>query len=306
MGGFYYLNGDDTQEPKLTQPIAREDLKELIDTKQLRLPSKQEINDKSKGDPFSKAFAIFQTLWFVIQCSARRLQHLPITNLELVTLAYAAITIAMYRFWWSKPLHVLQPTPVPGRPPWRPTPNPALSVHPTGSSPSSHEMGSVPSSHKTRSLDYMKTFMYAVIGVQDDDVDLRQIGLTQVPTFYAGKPDEHLILLADFIALLVALVFGAIHCIAWSFTFPSHIELLLWRISSVTIIVVPFIFILLVAIFTFRVDLLSKIAIFGAIIGIPFYIIARIVLIILAFTTLRSLPSTTYETVQWLTFFPHV
>lgn len=298
MGGFYYYNDDEAEQYKLTQPVAREDLEMLIASKQLRLPSKQEINDKSKGDPLSKAFAILQTLWFVIQCSARRLQGLPITKLELITLAYAAITVAIYRFWWSKPLNVLQPIPVHGSPPPRsPTPSPAPSVH---------LMGPSPSSHKTGPLDYMKTFMYAVIGVQDDYVDLRRKGLTQVPTFYAGKPDQHLILLADFIALLIALVFGAIHCIAWSFTFPSHIELLLWRISSVTIVVVPFIFTLLVVLFAFEADQMSKIVIFGAVLGIPCYIVARIVLLALAFTTLRSLPSDAYETVHWLTFIPHV
>lgn len=295
MGGFYYYNNDDDDEqPKLTQPVARKDLKEIIANKQLRLPSKQEINDKSKGDPLSKAFAILQTLWFVIQCSARRLQGLPITKLELVTLAYAAITVAMYRFWWSKPLNVLQPIPVLGRPP--PTSTPKGS---RASSPS-------PSIRETGPLGFMKTFMYAVIGVQDDYVDLRKKGLTQVPTFYAGNPEQHLILLADFIALMIALVFGAIHCIAWSFTFPSHTELLLWRISSVAIVVVPFIFAILVGLFAFDERQMSKVVIFGAVLGIPCYILARIVLLALAFTTLRSLPPTAYETVNWLTFIPHV
>jgi hypothetical protein len=34
-------------------------------------------------------------------------------------------------------------------------------------------------------------------------------------------------------SILVATVFGGIHCIGWSFDFPSYTEQLLWRISSV-------------------------------------------------------------------------
>jgi hypothetical protein len=40
----------------------------------------------------------------------------------------------------------------------------------------------------------------------------------------------------------VMAVFGGIHCIAWSFDFPSHNEQLLWRISSITITGIPLAF----------------------------------------------------------------
>ena len=33
--------------------------------------------------------------------------------------------------------------------------------------------------------------------------------------------------------------FGGIHCIAWSFAFPSSTEQLLWRISSIAITGIP-------------------------------------------------------------------
>ena len=39
--------------------------------------------------------------------------------------------------------------------------------------------------------------------------------------------------------------------------------------------------------------------------GIP-YIIARVVTLVLAFKSLRDLPSGAYETVHWTTFIPHV
>jgi len=70
--------------------------------------SKAEIEDKSKGDAISKAAVILQTGWFVTQCIARSVQGLPITELELVTVAFAALNFMIYRgiLWWDKPLHV--------------------------------------------------------------------------------------------------------------------------------------------------------------------------------------------------------
>lgn len=72
-------------------------------------PTMDEIKGRSKGDIFSKGFALLQTTWFVAQCIARAIQHLPITELEIVTLAYTAISILMYCFWWYKPLNVVVP-----------------------------------------------------------------------------------------------------------------------------------------------------------------------------------------------------
>ena len=46
-------------------------------------------------------------------------------------------------------------------------------------------------------------------------------------------------MIADVIMLGVGVCFGAIHCIAWHFSFPTHAELLIWRISSVAITAVP-------------------------------------------------------------------
>ncbi|KAJ7700382.1 hypothetical protein B0H17DRAFT_890771, partial [Mycena rosella] len=64
------------------------------------------IIDKSKGDVFSKGVALAQALWFVIQCLARIHQHLPVTELEVATLAFAVVNVFVWLLWWAKPLHV--------------------------------------------------------------------------------------------------------------------------------------------------------------------------------------------------------
>ncbi|PBK80277.1 hypothetical protein ARMGADRAFT_860402, partial [Armillaria gallica] len=68
--------------------------------------SSETIEDKSKGDALSKAFSILQISWFILQCIARYIQHLPITLLEMTALAFAGLSIIMYFLWWYKPLNV--------------------------------------------------------------------------------------------------------------------------------------------------------------------------------------------------------
>ncbi|KAK0472664.1 hypothetical protein IW261DRAFT_1296317, partial [Armillaria novae-zelandiae] len=61
------------------------------------------IEDKSKGDVFSKTVSILQLSWFIVQCLARANQHLPITLLEMSALAFTGPSIITYLLWWYKP-----------------------------------------------------------------------------------------------------------------------------------------------------------------------------------------------------------
>lgn len=44
-----------------------------------------------------------------MQCIARHIEHLPITALEIATLAYTVPIVGIYTCWWTKPLGVTQP-----------------------------------------------------------------------------------------------------------------------------------------------------------------------------------------------------
>jgi hypothetical protein len=70
------------------------------------LPTAEEIRDRSKGDGLAKALVVGQTAWFVAQCLSRCLAGLAITEIELVTLAFAALNGIIYFLWWNKPLDV--------------------------------------------------------------------------------------------------------------------------------------------------------------------------------------------------------
>ena len=148
-----------------------------------------------------------------------------------------------------------------------------------------------------------------ITGVQDVDVDLSRED--RVPRFWADSTAINYVINTDVILLGVGICFGAIHCVAWVFSFPTHGELLMWRISNVAITAVP--------IYIFSTILLASWLInkkfeycaitalfFGPFSGCILYILARAVTLVLAFISLRDLPPGAYETVHWTTFIPHI
>ncbi|KAF4624560.1 hypothetical protein G7Y89_g13611 [Cudoniella acicularis] len=65
--------------------------------------TKEDIQDRSKADAFSKAITVIQATWFVTNAMARAIARLPLCPLEISTVAYVFCTCITYTFWWSKP-----------------------------------------------------------------------------------------------------------------------------------------------------------------------------------------------------------
>ncbi|KAF7973379.1 hypothetical protein HWV62_15475 [Athelia sp. TMB] len=292
MGGFHYY-----QDGKPIWPIpfkyimqVEDSYKDigvfaLVKSRALAPPTTDELKDKSKGDTLSKTVAVVQTLWFIAQCIARRAQGMAITNLEIMTLAYTVITVAMYAAWWHKPLNVRCPVRV---------------------------KADVPREERTRYFEWTNVIDY-VIGNQDYDVRLSQHD--RVPTFWSDcrySYSSQIPLHADIIALSVAMVFGAVHCAAWSYAFPSPTEKVLWRASALAITLIPIPMVAAFAVFdpfwaTGDPDRLSEyIPVACMALGGLLYIPARILLIALSLSTLRNPPLSAFQTVQWTTFVPHI
>jgi hypothetical protein len=72
--------------------------------------SKEHIQDKSKADPLVKTIVCLQATWFCIQCIGRFASGLPLSLLELNTLAHALCTLLIYLLWWDKPFDIEEPT----------------------------------------------------------------------------------------------------------------------------------------------------------------------------------------------------
>ena len=135
----------------------------------------------------------------------------------------------------------------------------------------------------------------------DGSVDLS--GEDREPRFW-GNSTYNEQTIADLIVLGVGVCFGAIHCISWDFLFPTHTELLMWRVLCVTITAVP-IYITLGILLGAWLKSMGFAIIFILPAGI-LYILARTVTLVLAFTSLRGLPPGAYKTVHWTIFIPHV
>ena len=153
----------------------------------------------------------------------------------------------------------------------------------------------------------LKRIVIFIGGGQDDEVYLRYED--RVPRFWADS-DGSDAGNADAIVLGVGVCFGAIHCISWGFSFPTHTELLMWRVLCVAITAVP-IYISLGLILAawpggkFDHLFLTIGIYFCPISGGILYTLARAITLVLAFTSLRDLPPGAYETVHWTTFIPH-
>ena len=93
----------------LCEDYTYQSIRANIDFTSFTVPTEEEINDRGKSDWLAKSLVLLQTSWFVMQCIARAIEHLPITHLEIVTLAYAAMNFVIYIFWWNKPLNVNRP-----------------------------------------------------------------------------------------------------------------------------------------------------------------------------------------------------
>ena len=309
MGGFHLFKHSSKETGNNYQCISEEDdepLHPLMASDLLRysesftMPTEAEIEDRGKSDWLAKSLALLQTSWFVLQCIARGIKHLPVTHLEIVTLAYAAMNFVIYAFWWNKPLNVNRPVRV---------------FRKSGESERSEKQLQSISEAQISTWESVigglgKIFMF-IIGGQDMGVNPRRED--RVPRFWANST-ENKAMIADLIMLGVGIFFGAIHCIAWGFSFPTHTELLMWRISSAALTAVPAYIPLMFSLgfwlghmdFNTAADIIAGIVVFSILpVGI-LYVIARVFTLILAFTSLRDLPPGAFDTVHWTTFIPHV
>ncbi len=287
--------------------------RELNLLKKLAAISPETIEDKSKGDALSKTFSVLQISWFVVQCVARANQHLPITLLEMTTLAYAGLSMIMYSLWWHKPLNVKYHISLDG-PYSRSMPE---THHPEASASPVNPL-------RHRWVSTLHWIKLTILG-ESAQGSYEDIGEGAFP-FNSGGTER------DMTSRIVTMpgvgfLFGAFHCVAWSFYFPSHTEMMLWRLSSMAIIIglcmAGHLFGVSLIIFFIDREGMSKLrrsvkdreiwaltlfilSAFTVFFGMFAYIVARIMLITLAFLQLRSLPPSAFCTVQWTTYIPHI
>ena len=113
MGGFAVDTGDGGESayvagsPRLH--VTANGIAMLAELGTLPAVSVDLIRDKSKANRVAKLIVLMQAGWLVVECVARAASRLPLTLLELNTVAHVACTLVAYVLWWNKPLDVDQP-----------------------------------------------------------------------------------------------------------------------------------------------------------------------------------------------------
>ena len=114
MGGFTLVYRDRKDVAPKERNGAVLTIKAFRENPNITLPEiiANEIQDWSKGDFLLKLIAILQISWFILQCLARRVQELALTQLELVTLTLVSVNVITFVVWWHKPLGKQNPVEV--------------------------------------------------------------------------------------------------------------------------------------------------------------------------------------------------
>lgn len=281
------------------------------------------ILDKSKADNVTKSLVVVQASWLLVQCIIRLAAHLPLTLLEINTLAHVVCVLGIYCLWWKKPLDIHDPTVLSGD--WvrsvcaymweRSTILPSWRVYWKDLSyPTRNGQPSDPLQQRRREL--TSTFDGSVFGGADTLVNLR---IMNWPAERMGSVKFKGQRWDQFTFGMAPLLYGGLHAAAFNEHFPSSIERILWRVSTVYIasgifvgmflsslsidesdeqrakkadslllmIIIPFFFLLYIG-------------------GIITYIAARIFVVVECFISLREVPPAMYQTPIWTQYIPHL
>ena len=177
----------------------------------------------NRGDSLVKILALVQIIYLIIQLVARKVAHLPSAQLEIAALAFSASSFITYVLYWSRPqgvesIHILKPKCAPSK------------------------------TRITRIASRGPVFLWTKHRPEHDFAKLYD--LQPIPNdgmrftsrvvdtkLFIGDNDELLVLALG--AFFGGTIFGAIHCLAWNFHFPTHGEALTWRVCSVMTSVLP-------------------------------------------------------------------
>ena len=284
-------------------PITAKQLHYLVLNNYLPFPgiAKEEIWDKSKADLLAKGIASVQVVWLVAQVVARGIQHLPVTLLELSTVALITCTGATFFFWFWKPLNVDTPT--------------NLELQFTIAEILVRAGDKAQAPFQDTPLDFIEPKIYTSSqlpfgrywGVQEST-------LPRLP----NDRDSRLHSLPIILCLAIpTCAFSCLHLIGWNFDFPTRTEQLLWRWTCVSMGIV-----LGGGCFAEAASIISDdytttgLTNLGGyklrwpknlLFFIPgfLYMSSRAIVIIEVVISLRLLPAGCFEVVQWSQLVPH-
>ncbi|SPJ79520.1 uncharacterized protein FTOL_07911 [Fusarium torulosum] len=246
--------------------------------------SEHEIKDLSKADIITKAFAIIQCTWLVVQCIARRAQGYAISQLELATLGFIFCAFIMHAFWWSKPFDT-------------------------------ESRRVFPRLLQSGAPSRFQSFL-SMDDLTESNPELCQQRVSELEKdrlfhFVYDIMTGHTLAekITSTVLHVAVLVFTLIHLVAWNWEFPAPLIQQLWRwfnigatagfiLFEVILVVCSFLDLLDVPISTYFVGICL------VVVGI-IYVLLRLEVLGLTFYCLSSMPERAYTTMDWLAWIPH-
>jgi hypothetical protein len=317
MGGFAVevprKGWNDRRAIRLNADVVRKLLGDRIDLN--TLPSQKEIADKGKADGVVKLITVLQILCMVVQSIARRVQNLPLTTLEVSTIAYIPCALLAYILWWHKPYDVSVPIVLPLKSPQQGYL--ALDIEPRNCA----EPREMPVSwHCKHTMN---------IGIRRNLTALQEVSTVEYRTFETTRQSLEMLRSSlmpvgafGFSSAFIFVMVGGIHLAAWNFNFPSSAECWAWRVCSLVITVIMPISWLITAVFLRlftgrwwdgtedgailrQYRALRRIGMGIQGLALVMYTLARLYLLAEVFAALRSSPQDIYKTPDWSRWLPH-
>lgn len=261
----------------------------------------RELEGLDRGGKLVKLLALLQVSYLIVQLIGRKVAGLSSSQLEIMASAFSASSLVTYILLWGRPqdvesIQIVEADRLPS----------VQEVHDLAN----HGPTYFWTKHRLKSS-CDNEFQFMPIP-NDAGHNIGTIQLLLLP--WLGYNDE--LLIFGFGSIVGGVLFGAVHCVAWNFHFPTSGEALAWRVCSVLISCLPALSVLSLSLWmklnprhggirdgqsptAKRIVALVLIILFL----IP-YILARLFLIFEVFRTLFFLPPDAFiET--WSGSFPH-
>ena len=179
--------------------IRLEDLISLIKADLLSAPdiSTHELDERNQNDQFARVITSLQVLYFVSQFFGRLGYNLPISNLELSTIAFVCSAVLIEYFWWNKPLDL--------------------------------RTGTVVKLDAEKNEQFISLF--PELRFNTPEQNLAEWGKGDFALFFDRLKKSNINMRFAY-GLLTAVLINSIHISVWNNSFPSETEQLLWQITS--------------------------------------------------------------------------
>lgn len=162
--------------------------------------SKDEIDDKNKGDALFKIIALVQAIWFFIQIVVRLSYHIPTSQLEILVFSFAICTALTYGLLLDKP----------------------------------QDASTVVTISAARYPTPQKIIRIAIAGPYTWGQYRHSIWIPNNTFHRDSKRPMGPMATMNQGSVLALVIFEAVHCVAWDFNFPTQMQKVLWRVCSLT------------------------------------------------------------------------